>query len=64
MELNNENIDATWIDVMMLKSKPITIGVCYQPSKQNNFILLFEEIISKIDNDLMVLGNEHNIMLF
>ena len=41
----------------MPKSKPITIGVCYRPPNQNNFITLFEEIISKIDNELIVLGD-------
>ena len=35
-----------WVDILLPKSKPILVGICYRPPDQSNFVDLFEELCS------------------
>jgi len=58
-DLNDENVEALWIELLLPRTKPIIIGVCYRPPKDNDFLDRFEKIISLIRSDceVMVLGD-------
>ncbi len=58
-DLDCDGLEAKWIDLYLPKTKPITIGVVYRPPKQNNFIDLFESVLSNFtqDNEHVVLGD-------
>ena len=43
-DLDNDNLEAVWIDVLLPKSKPILIGAVYRPPDQRNFIEILENV--------------------
>lgn len=44
-DLNHQDIEAIWVDVLLPRTKPILICICYRPPKQTNFYSLLEEHI-------------------
>ena len=41
-ELSNEELEATWIEILLPKTKPIVCGVVYRPP--HNFYELYESV--------------------
>lgn len=64
-DLEVEKLEAIWCEILLPKTKPIVIGCCYRPPKQNNFIELLEECISKIcyEMEVVILG-DMNVCVF
>ena len=64
-DLESDCLEAVWTEILLPKTKPIMIGICYRPPKQNSFSAQFEETLSKIRSDceLMVLGDMNICML-
>ena len=60
-ELCHEELEATWIEILLPKTKPIVCGVVYSPPHQNNFYELFESVCLTssyfIDRECYVLGD-------
>ena len=59
LDLYDENVESLWIELLLLRTKPIIIGVCYRPPKDNDFLDRFQRIISLVRSDceFMVLGD-------
>ena len=59
LDLLEENVEALWIDLLLPKTKPIVVGVCYRPPKDSGFLDRLELIMSRIRSDceVMVLGD-------
>ena len=43
-DLSHDEIEATWIELLRPKTKPILCGVVYRPPQQCNFYNLFEDL--------------------
>ena len=59
-DLNNDNIETLFVDILLPRSKPIVVGVCYRPDPEDlEFLIQFEETVSKIKSDceIMILGD-------
>ena len=58
-ELQNNYTETIWFDLLLSKSKPIVVGVCYRPPEDPNFLSHFECCISKIRSDceVMIMGD-------
>ena len=63
-DLRKDNLEAVWVEILVTKTKPILICTCYRPSKQNDFLELFEMILSTLrsDSEWFILG-DFNICL-
>ena len=44
-DLESDNLEVLWCDILMPKSKPVVVGACYRPPKQNDFIEKLEDIL-------------------
>lgn len=67
-DLDNDNLEAVWIDILLPKSRPILFGVVYRPPHQSDFIQTLElvcagchdflnrEVILMADNNIDVLN--------
>ena len=54
-DLNNDNIETLFVDILLPRSKPIVVGVCYRPEPEDlEFLIQFEETVSKIRSDCEV----------
>ena len=49
-DLQNEGIEAVWIDLILPKTKPILICIAYRPPKQSNFFAKFEQTLLNYEN--------------
>ena len=47
-DLQSDNTETIWIDILLPKTKPILIGTVYRPPKDNDFFEYFEEQLNKI----------------
>ena len=58
-ELDSNGLEILWCDILLPKSKPIVVGACNRPPKQNDFIEKFEEVLFKIrsDAEIYLLGD-------
>ena len=58
-ELQNNYTETIWFDLLLPKSKPIVVGVCYRPPEDPDFLSHFECCISKIRSDceVMIMGD-------
>ena len=58
-DLQSNDLEAVWTEILLPKTKPIMIGICYRPPKQNQFSAHLEDTLSKIRSDceLMILGD-------
>jgi exonuclease III len=59
LDLQRQDVEAVFVDIMLPKTKPITVGAMYRPPKQSNFLELYQETLSQIDlsNELYILGD-------
>ncbi|KAJ8018258.1 LINE-1 reverse transcriptase-like [Holothuria leucospilota] len=59
LDLNCDQTEAVWVDLLLPKSKPITVCSCYRPPDDYNFISALEVTISHIraDCELIILGD-------
>jgi len=58
-DLHDDRLEALWIDIVIPKTKPITIGTVYRPPKETAFLNNFEKILNKINqiNELYIVGD-------
>lgn len=58
-DLIDARLEALWVELLLPKTKPIHVGVCYRPPKDSTFLSLFEGIIAKLRSDceLIILGD-------
>lgn len=58
-DLDHENLEAIWIDLLLKKTKPILIGCVYRPPDQRNFCELFQDTLSNTipSNETIILGD-------
>ena len=61
-DLNNLKLEAVWCDILLPKTKPIIVGTCYRPPKQNDFIDIFESVL--FPSDLTLNGTFWEISTF
>ncbi len=58
-DIECENMEAEWLEILLPKSKPFLIGAVYRPPKCNNFLQLLEETVTRLDpgQEVIVLGD-------
>ena len=59
-DLNKDNIETLFVDILLPRYKPIIVGVCYRPDPEDlGFLIQFDETVSKIRSDceIMILGD-------
>ena len=58
-ELSADQLEILCINILLRKTKPVLICVCYRPPHQNDFYKLFELSISNIflNSEIIVLGD-------
>ena len=60
-DLGNDHIESVWIEILLPKTKPILVGVCYRPPKQMDFYEKLENICSNTERffelEVMILGD-------
>ena len=60
-DLLESNLEAVWVEIMLPKSKPLIVGVCYrsQIHPEADFIAKLDHVLSKIsiDSDIVILGD-------
>ena len=58
-EFQNNYTEKIWFYLLLPKSKPIVVGVCYRPPEDPDFLIHFECCISKIRSDckVMIMGD-------
>ena len=63
-DISSEQDEILWTELYLPKTKPIIVGTCYRPPKQNHFVDQFENNLSKLrsDCDIIILG-DFNICL-
>jgi hypothetical protein len=44
--MNRDDLEGIWVDVPLLRAKPILVGACYRPPDQNNFYSILEDVCS------------------
>lgn len=61
MDLNNDQIEAVWLNILLPKSKPVLVGACYRPPDQTMFYELREEVCSKcmdfVKSEVIMIGD-------
>ena len=52
-------LETLWIEILLPKTKPVLVCVCYRPPHQNDFYKLFELSISNIslNSEIIILGD-------
>ena len=48
-DLNTDNYEILWADLLLPSTKPITVGVCYRPPEDNTFLDNFDRSLSTLD---------------
>ncbi|XP_071954198.1 uncharacterized protein [Antedon mediterranea] len=58
-DLQNDDIESLWINILLPKTKPILIGTCYRPEKQRSFFTSLETICGDIlqGQEVIILGD-------
>ena len=51
-ELENNDIEDLWLELLLPKSKPIIIGTCYREPKNNKIINYLEATLPKLTTRL------------
>lgn len=61
MDLHHNDIESTWVDILLPKSKPILIGICYRPQTNAAFFSTLEDSCIKsdrfCDQEVIILGD-------
>ena len=53
-DLNSDNLESVWCEILLNKTKPIIVGTVYRPPSQTNFLQFFELTLTKLRSDLEV----------
>ena len=58
-DLSCDELESVWIDLLLPMTRPITVGACYWPPTQDNFLDLMEKQLSDVslDAEIFVLGD-------
>ena len=60
-DLQVDGLESAWIEVTLLKTKPIIVGVCYRPPKQSDFYELLESVCCKsnicLENECIIMAD-------
>ena len=58
-DLEEENFEAVFVDILFPKSRPFLVGVCYRPPSDCNFLAKFRGVIDRLDlaNEAYILGD-------
>ena len=58
-DLSCDELESVWIDLLLPMTRPITVGACYRPPTQDNFLDLMEKQLSDVslDAEIFVLGD-------
>ncbi len=51
-DLSNDNLEAVWISILFLKSKPNLFGALYRPPSQRNFVETLENVYASCQDFL------------
>ena len=64
-DLSSDDLEILCCDILLPKTRPILVGACYRPPKQNDFIDKLEELLFKVrtDSEIYLLG-DFNICFF
>ena len=59
IDLQNQNIEDLWLEMLLPKTKPIIVGTCYRAPKNNNIIEYLESSMQKfkVNCDTFILGD-------
>ena len=59
MDLCDDHIESMWAEILLPKSKPILVWLCYRPQTDTGFFEIFEDTLSRIQSDLerIILGD-------
>lgn len=57
--LSVDDLESVWLELLLPKTKPIVIGTCYRPPKQNNFLEFFDTAFKLIrpECEVIILGD-------
>lgn len=59
--MNNDDLEAIWVDVFLPKNKPVLIGAFYRPPNQGNFMGILENVCASsqdfLSTEVILLGN-------
>ena len=58
-DLNNHDLEDLWFEILLPKSKPLYVGICYRTNNNNSFLNCLESTLSKLrsDCDVLILGD-------
>ena len=58
-DLQNDNLEDLWIEILLPKTKPIYVGTCYRAPNNNNLKDCLESTLLKLDSncDTLILGD-------
>ena len=60
-DMNNNSYESIWIELLLPKTRPIIVGTCYRPPKENDFYSSLEETCYKsakfMDSEVYILGD-------
>ena len=58
-EMSTDQLETLCIEIILPKTKPVLVCVCYRPPHQNDFYKLFELSISNIslNSEIIILGD-------
>ena len=58
-ELLCDELESVWIDLLLPMTRPISVGVCYRPPNQQNFLDLLEKQLCDVslDTEIIMLGD-------
>ena len=58
-DFNNSDLEDLWFEILLPKSKPLYVSICYRTNTNNKFVECLENTFSKLrsDCDLLILGD-------
>ena len=63
--LSSDDLEILCCNILLPKTRPILVGACYRPPKQNDFIDKLEELLFKVRTDSEIyLLDDFNICFF
>ncbi|XP_029921602.1 uncharacterized protein LOC115369174 [Myripristis murdjan] len=66
-DLQVDGLEAAWVELILPKTKPIIVGVCYRPPKQTDFYELLESVCCKsnvcLEKECIIMGDFNTDLL-
>ncbi len=60
-DLTQDGLESVWVNILLPKTKPILVGVCYRPPTHNNFYEHLEDSIVNsdrfMDQECVIMGD-------